>query len=147
MGVGNFSRAEESVSYNSLYVRRKPRTPRGIVPRSTPPAAPYAPARCSIFHHNGATQNSPWWGSPPLGVPPMGPKDHATLTLTFMSIYERRPARCGGRTNHSWMGEGPRVHQWCCAGVCAELCTVSMSGTLRWRRFSPPPTRGGRLPT
>ena len=42
MGVGSFARAAASVSDNSLYVRRKPQTARGIGPRNIAPAAPGA---------------------------------------------------------------------------------------------------------
>ena len=51
MGVGSFARAAASVSYNSLYVRRKPQTARGIGPRNIAPAAPGAPVRRRIAQH------------------------------------------------------------------------------------------------
>ena len=74
MGVGSFARAAASVSYNSLYVRRKPQTARGIGPRNIAPAAPGAPVRRRIAQHTGRRKTALGGGRPRAVVPRGRPK-------------------------------------------------------------------------
>ena len=69
MGVGSFARAAASVSYNSLYVRRKPQTARGIGPRNIAPAAPGAPVRRRIAQHTGRRKTALGRGAPARSSP------------------------------------------------------------------------------
>ena len=74
MGVGSFARAAASVSYNSLYVRRKPQTARGIGPRNIAPAAPGAPVRRRIAQHTRRRKTALGRGRPSAVVPRGRPK-------------------------------------------------------------------------
>ena len=138
MGVGSFARAAASVSYNSLYVRRKPQTARGIGPRNIAPAAPGAPVRRRIAQHTPPPQTALGGGRPRAVVPRGRPKVGIVEKIRFSRFgpeNDRDPGRdhqtCrvqnSGDTCHEH-GRAIRTGQdGARSPQCAAACAMSRS--------------------